>query len=142
MQTLKKWVEIYQDKYLKLFSIFLEYEEKTEFQNLAKISDERKRLLCDKYYEMFMISCELLKSYLLYCGICQPTEILVLRQAFYSEIVSDGQKWINLLFLFQKYNKEKSKKNIKDVLKHMNKMYFKIFKQLNSYIQEEIKAGF
>ncbi len=137
--VLKDWIEVYENDFSKYFDLFQNWEEKGYFEKLEKLTEEKKKQLCVKYKKLFTISCKLLQKYLIYSGIYQTTVIMALKQAYYSEIVTDGQKWINLLFLFKSY--DGSEKKMKFLLKHINKDYFKIFKNLNEYIQAEIKEA-
>ena len=96
--VLKDWIEVYENDFSKYFDLFQNWEEKGYFEKLDKLTEEKKKQLCVKYKKLFTISCKLLQKYLIYSGIYQTTVIMALKQAYYSEIVTDGQKWINLLF--------------------------------------------
>ena len=113
--------------------------QKRFFKNLDKLSAKKRTILCNKYYEMFRTSCKLLQEYLIYNGITQPNTLLTLKQAYYSEILFDGQRWINLFFLFQNYEKNRNEETEKDLINYINEEYFRLYKQLDSYIKPEIE---
>lgn len=136
--VLKRWIQTYKKDFAKIFSTFCILEEKTKFKNLDKLLPEKRTILCNKYYEMFRISCKLLQEYLIYSGITQPNTLLTLKQAYYSEILTDGQRWINLFFLFKNYDRNRNEETEKDLINYINEEYFMLYKQLDSYIKPEI----
>ena len=135
---LKNWIKIYQDDFSKYFSFFLNWESNGYFEKQTRLQDDKKKLLCGKYKQLFVVSCNMIQEYLIYNGIYQTSVELALKQAYYSEVITDGQKWINLLFLFKGY--DGSEKKMKFLLKHINKAYFQIFKNLNEYMKKEIES--
>lgn len=85
-------------------------------------------------------STKLLQAYLNFCGIYPGTPLLIIKMAYYDEVIEDGQAWINLHYLF-KNNSDDNSIAISDFIdKHFSKRYIEIFKQLESYILHEMEV--
>lgn len=131
------WMGIYENRFKKVYESLKNLETKPAFSKLDKLPADKKALLCKKYFKLFDISCEMLNSYLMYCGTYQPSRILVLRKAYNLEVVKEGQKWVNLYFIFKNYKNHCDEKTEKFVLAHLNGGYLKIFDDLNLYMEKE-----
>ena len=135
------WIGIYEDKFKKVYDSVKNLESKPAFTKLDKLPQDKRELLCKKYFRLFDISCELLKSYLIYNGIIQSGRLLILRKSYNLEVIEDAQKWINLYFVFGNYKKHSNEKTEKFVIAHLNSDYLKIFDDLNLYIKQEMEMA-
>lgn len=94
-----------------------------DFYNLAK--------------SLFVKTQELLKAYLEYNGVFQKNDLLVFRYAYYSEILEDGQKWMNLFFCFNSNKKISLEDKYKYITMLFKNDYIKIFEKLIIYFEKQ-----
>lgn len=87
------WLDYYKQEFLKTF-------DKT---NKLRKSDTNEDIMCAQYIEMFNSACTLIKMYLNYNGLFQFEPREVIKEAFYVELIEDGERWINALSLAEVY---------------------------------------
>ena len=125
---------------------------KQQFQNFEKAYQLLKRTLKIKelseaerggliqFYEMsFELSWKLLKDYLTEEGFEIKTPRQAIKQAFQSEIIEDGRKWLEALedrnLTSHTYDEETAVKVIKEIREN----YFLILTQLYSFMKSKME---
>lgn len=136
MEKVIKWQQLYNGDFKKYLDFVLSLKTKLKKLDLSKLPEDKQEALCKRYEKLFLLSCNLLGEYLSYNGIFADDKSLVIKFAFNTEIIEDGQKWINLVYLFNRYAKEGFKKSGKFVLLHLNEDYISLFENLNNSFQK------
>lgn len=106
---------------------------------ICQNSLKTKKKPCAKIRKLFSLSCDLLGEYLSYNGIFAGDKSQIIKFAFNTELIDDGQKWINLFFLFNRFKKEGYEKSGKFILLHLNADYITLFEKLNNHFEKECK---
>lgn len=120
---------------------WLNYYKTTFLPKLEKIQSLRQKSfvnaeICSEYVDFVIISCTLLQYYLAYNGLFQFNNREIIREAFYVELIDDGQYWINSLSLaviIKKYGYQRVKSLMSDYLKDD---HFYIFENLNKNFEK------
>ena len=118
-------------------NVFLKQLEDTD--RLRKNAQED--ILCDAYVKLFNTACELIKLYINYNGLFQFEKRDVVKEAFYVELIEDGEIWINALSLAEVYETEETKNFNNLILSYCADEYFSIFKKLKDKF-EQIKEEY
>lgn len=96
--------------------------------------------LCAQYITLFGAACNLLKLYLNYNGLFQFEPREVIKEAFYTDLIKDGERWMNALALSEVYQSGEWEPFKKLILSYCEDENFFIFNDLNNVfrqIQEE-----
>lgn len=119
--------------------MWLDYFEK-DYKNILDKTIKLKNLnidediVCSQYINMFISAYNLIKLYLNYNGLFQFEPREVIKEAFYVELINDGERWINALSLFEVYESGEHKE--------FNNLILSYCKDENFYIFEELKNKF
>lgn len=100
--------------------------------DLDELSDLEKEGIVQRFEYTFELAWKTLKDYLAYTGIVpdQLTPRSVIKQAFSSRIIEDGQTWINMLEQRNLMAHTYSRKNFETAIQLITENYFSAIKQL------------
>ena len=101
----------------KYLDFVVSLKTKLEKLDLSKLPEDKKEALC------------------IFAG----DKSQIIKFAFNTELIDDGQKWINLFFLFNRFKKEGYEKSGKFILLHLNADYITLFEKLNNHFEKECK---
>jgi len=116
------WIDFYNNEYC------IEFD---KFNELRKNSNN-KNMLCQKYTNIVSISCKLIKYYIHYQGLFLFDDREVIRKAFYTGLIKDGEKWINAVTLLKAYNYSKQAEVENLIILYCNDENCKIFEDLKN----------
>ena len=139
MENTIKWKQMFNGDFKKYLDFVVSLKTKLEKLDLSKLPEDKKEALCKRYEKLFSLSCDLLGEYLSYNGIFAGDKSQIIKFAFNTELIDDGQKWINLFFLFNRFKKEGYEKSGKFILLHLNADYITLFENLNNHFEKECK---
>ena len=111
--------------------------------DLDELSDLEKEGIVQRFEYTFELAWKTLKDYLEYTGIVleQLTPRSVIKQAFASKIIADGQAWIDMLEQRNLMAHTYSKKNFETAIKLISESYFEaiaqVFKMLKTQCLEK-----
>ena len=119
-------------------------EKNNYYQNLIKniedisyLSDEEKVSYIQETIDMFNTSVSLLKYYLKFNGIFYYENIDIIKEAYYLEIIEDGQSWIELLFDIKNIEQIKAYNKEDELLHNIVNKYAKCFSDLNIFMEKK-----
>ena len=114
------WLDYYNDIFIKKVKDFEELKQKNT-------NTETK---CKNYIALFNSSCELIKLFLNYQGLFQYENREIIKEAFYVELIEDGERWINALSLSEIYKTEEKELFYPLILSYCEDDNFYIFYDL------------
>lgn len=106
-------------------------------EDISSLSEEQKISYIQETIEMFNTSVSLLKYYLKYNGIFYYENIDIIKEAFYLEILQDGQSWIELLFDVKNIEQIKADNREEELLHNIIDKYAKCFSDLNIFMEKK-----
>ena len=86
---------------------------------------------------MFNSSVLLLRYYLKFNGIFYYENIDIIKEAYYLEIIEDGQSWIELLFDIKNIEQIKADNKEEELLHNIVNKYDKCFSDLNIFMEKK-----
>ncbi|MBS4759361.1 MAG: hypothetical protein KHX03_01525 [Clostridium sp.] len=101
--------------------------------------DKNLEKLCLLYYTLFNSACFLLQCYLAYNGLIQYEQRAVIKEAFYVELIQDGETWIKALSLCEIIKVHGAEKLKSVIVKSLNDEYFKIFDDLKFVFSKKLE---
>ena len=124
-----KWLDFYNNEYKKVLN---------EVETLRN-SDFDNEKICKEYVNLVNVSCELMKLFLNYQGLFQFEYREVIKEAFYVELISDGELWINALSLAEVYESSEKERFYPLIISYLQDENFYIFNKLKDRF-DKIKA--
>ncbi len=116
------WKKYFEDTYLKVLE---------ETRGLISGSLD-SATVCAGYVKLFRASCTLLKFYMAYNGLFQFENREIIREAFYIELIKDGDIWINALSLVEAGEIQGFDRVEKMILSYCSDEFFHIFDDLKA----------
>ncbi len=123
------------DEFENLLSDF-----KKQLNNKDFINTENRERFFELFKSLFDGSVRTLKDYLSYEGIFHSEPIDIIKEAFYVEIIKDGQVWINMLFGIKSMFEETFPEISMTIIECFENSYLPAFKQLDDFFVKEIQA--
>ena len=135
MHTYEKcrWKGIFEFAFKQHYKKLLEEIEK--YKKLSLSDDESINKIFILFQKTFESGIKTIKEYLEYQGIFQEAVIEIIKEAFYVEIVDDGQAWIDIMFDIEEINKSHPKDFGFDYPKDR---YLKAFEDLIDYFEKRM----
>ena len=94
-------------------------------------------IFCQNYCVLFNQAVDSIKYFLQEKGLFQKEKKLILSEAYYVELIDDGQIWVDALTLVDYYEAGKVTDALKNlIIVYSTDNYFKIFDKLNKTLEE------
>ena len=126
-----RWLNFFLEDYINTLNI----------TNEMRKSEINSDAMCAQYVKMFIAACNLLKLYLNYNGLFQFEQREVIKEAFYVELIDDGERWINALSLVDMFMSGERTKFNNLILSYCEDENFYIFESLKNKF-EKIKEKY
>ena len=104
------------------------YRKMKSLKNVELVNGSTDKI--SAFLNLMEVTCAFLKHYLNYQGLFQFDNWDVIREAFYVELIDDGDVWIEALFLFEACNEKNFTDFEKLCLEFYNDEKFSIFENL------------
>lgn len=110
-----------------------------EENSLADLSDLEKEGVIQRFEYTFELAWKTVKDYVEYSGIVleQITPRQVIKQAFASKIIEDGQTWINMLDHRNQMSHTYDKKTFEKATKAIAEQYLRALTQIYCFLKEK-----
>lgn len=110
-----------------------------KIKDISYLSDEEKSSYISETIDMFNSSVLMLRYYLKFNGIFYYENIDIIKEAYYLEIIEDGQSWIELLFDIKNIEQIKAdnKEEEEELLHNIVNKYAKCFSDLNIFMEKK-----
>ena len=94
-------------------------------------------IFCQNYCVLFNQAVDSIKYFLQEKGLFQKEKKLILSEAYYVELIDDGQIWVDAMTLVDYYEAGKVTPSLKNlIIVYSTDNFFKIFDKLNKTLEE------
>lgn len=105
--------------------------------NNNQFDEESRRKFLLSFKIVFYGAIKTLRWYLRYQGIFQTKDFEVIKEAFYTEIIENGQAWVDIFFDINEWNKNIISFN-ENAFSVIKEKYIPVFEDLKEYFKNKM----